>query len=91
VYGHALRNAIGPTLTLSGIAFGALLTGAILVEAIVGWPGLGSYTFIVATRLDLAAITGVALTVGLMFLISNLVVDLLYGVIDPRVRIGGGS
>ena len=63
------------------------MTGAIVVEAITGWPGLGSYTFRVTTRLDLPAIAGVALTVGLIYMLLNLVVDLLYAVADPRVRV----
>ena len=88
LYRHALRNALAPTVTLSGIAFGTLLTGAILVEAIVGWPGLGSYAFLVSSRLDLPAIAGVALAVGLIFLLTNLVVDLMYAALDPRVRLG---
>ena len=87
LYRHGLRNAIVPVITLSGIAFGSLLTGAILVEAIVGWPGLGTYAFLVSKRLDLPAITGVALTVGLVFLLANLVVDVLYAAVDPRVRL----
>ena len=87
LYRHALRNALTSTLTLSSLSFGSLLTGAIVVEAITGWPGLGSYAFRVITRLDLPAISGVALTVGVIYLLLNLVVDVLYAVVDPRVRV----
>ncbi|HWL66476.1 MAG TPA: ABC transporter permease [Actinomycetota bacterium] len=87
LYGHALRNALTSTITLTGLSFGSLMTGAIVVEAITGWPGLGSYTFRVTTRLDLPAIAGVALTVGLIYMLLNLIVDLLYAVADPRVRV----
>lgn len=86
LYRHALRNAIVPMITLSGLAFGSLVTGVIVVEHIVGWPGLGQYAFSAATRLDLNAISAVVLVVGAVYVIANLVVDVLYTVADPRVR-----
>ena len=86
LYRHALRNAIVPMITLSGLAFGSLLTGVIVVEHIVGWPGLGQYAFSAATRLDLNAIAAVVLVVGAVYVLANLVVDILYTVADPRVR-----
>ena len=87
LYRHALRNAIVPMITLAGLAFGGLLTGAIVVESIVGWPGLGFYAFRSATKVDLPAITGVTLVVGTIYLLINVAVDLLYAIVDPRVRI----
>ena len=88
LYRHALRNALIPVITLSGLAFGSLLTGVIVVEHVVGWPGLGQYAFVAATRLDLNAITGVVLVISLAYVLANLAVDLLYTVADPRVRDG---
>ena len=88
LYRHALRNAVIPVITLSGLAFGSLLTGIIVVEHVVGWPGLGQYAFTAATRLDLNAIAGVVLVISLAYVLANLAVDLLYTVADPRVRDG---
>ena len=62
------------------------MTGVIVVEHIVGWPGLGQYAFSAATRLDLNAIAAVVLVVGAIYVLTNLVVDVLYTVADPRVR-----
>jgi peptide/nickel transport system permease protein len=87
LYRHALRNAIVPAITLSGLAFGSLLTGAIVVESIFGWPGLGSYAYRAATKVDLPAIAGVTLVVGTIYMLLNVLVDLLYAAVDPRVRV----
>jgi peptide/nickel transport system permease protein len=85
---YILRGAAVPILTMVGLAFGSLLSGTVLVESIFGWPGLGSYAYQAASKLDLLAVMGVGLFVGLVYLCINLLVDLAYGVIDPRVRIG---
>ena len=86
LYRHGLRNAIVPMITLSGLAFGSLLTGVIVIEHVVGWPGLGKYAFRAATLLDLNGIAGVVLVIGFVYVIVNLVVDVLYTVADPRVQ-----
>ncbi len=88
VLGYVLRGAALPILTVVGVAFGALLSGTVLVESVFAWPGLGTYAYNAAANLDLAGIMGVGLVVGVIYLLINLVVDLLYGVLDPRVRIG---
>jgi peptide/nickel transport system permease protein len=85
---YVLRAGAIPILTVIGLAFGSLLSGTVLVESIFGWPGLGSYAYQAASRLDLLAVMGVGLFVGLVYLCINLVVDLAYGFIDPRVRVG---
>ena len=59
-----------------------------LVEPIFSWPGMGSYAYQAASHLDLPGVMGVGLVVGVIYLVINLIVDLLYGVIDPRVRVG---
>jgi peptide/nickel transport system permease protein len=86
LYRHALRNAFIPTLTVVGLQTGALLSGAFLVEAIFNWPGLGLYTVRAITRLDYPAILGASLLITVAFILINLLVDILYGVLDPRIR-----
>lgn len=85
IYGHALRNALLPVVTLGGVTFGQLLSGAVLTETIFSWPGLGRYMFQSSISLDFAAIMAMTLLVSVVFLLINLVVDLSYAFIDPRV------
>lgn len=84
---YVLRSALVPIITVAGLAFGSLLSGTVLVEAIFAWPGVGQYAYKSATTLDLPAVMGVGLVVGGVYLVINLIVDVLYGVIDPRVRL----
>lgn len=83
---YVLRGALLPILTVVGLTFGSLLSGAVLTETIFAWNGLGQYAYNAATTLDLQAVMGVGLLVGVTYIGINFVVDLLYGVIDPRVR-----
>jgi len=83
---HVFRNASLPLLTVLGLQFGTLLGGAVLTEAIFSWPGLGSYAVRAVTGLDLPAIMGVAILMSAVYLVVNLIVDLGYLVIDPRLR-----
>lgn len=83
---HAVRNSIIPTVTVIGLQAGALLSGAFLVEAVFNWPGLGLYTVRAITRLDYPAVMGTSLLITVTFVLINLLVDLLYGVLDPRIR-----
>jgi peptide/nickel transport system permease protein len=83
---HALGNALIPVITVIGLGFSNLLGGTVLVETIFGWPGIGMYAYKSATSLDFPAIIGVALLLAVNFVVINLIIDLLYGVIDPRVR-----
>ncbi|MGW8378232.1 ABC transporter permease [Streptomyces sp. ODS28] len=84
---YVLRAALVPVVTVAGLAFGTLLSGTVLVESIFAWPGLGAYAYKSTTTLDLPAVMGVGLVVALVYLTVNLAVDVLYGVIDPRVRV----
>jgi len=84
---HVLRPALVPVITVAGVAFGNLLAGTVLVENIFSWPGLGQYAYRSAVNLDLPAIMGVSLFVALVYIVVNLIVDLLYGIIDPRIRL----
>jgi peptide/nickel transport system permease protein len=83
--GHALPNALLPVITLGGLAYAQLLTGTVLTETIFSWPGLGRYTFQSAVILDFPAIMGVTLVVAVVYVIVNLVVDVSYALLDPRV------
>lgn len=84
---HVLRPALVPVITVAGVAFGNLLAGTVLVENIFSWPGVGQYAYRSAVNLDLPAIMGVSLFVALVYIVVNLIVDLLYGIIDPRIRL----
>jgi peptide/nickel transport system permease protein len=84
---HVLRNSLTPVVTIVGFAFGSLIMGAVLVEEIFSWNGMGSYAVESARTLDYPAINGVTLLGGLIFLVASLVTDLVYAAIDPRVRL----
>jgi ABC-type dipeptide/oligopeptide/nickel transport system permease component len=84
---HARRNALIPTVTITGLAFGGLLGGAILTESIYNWPGIGRWSTKAITSQDPAGIMGFSLLVGFIYVISNLIVDLMYAYLDPRVKL----
>jgi len=86
-----LRNVATRVLTALGIVFGFLLGGSILVERIFDWPGIGLYAWNAVTTTDFNAIQGYILTVGVIYVLLNLAVDLLYGVVDPRIRFGSAG
>ncbi len=86
IWRHALRNALIPVVTVVGLAYGDLLSGAVMTETIFGWPGLGRYAYQAATHSDFPAIMGVALVVAITYILVNLLVDIVYGLLDPRVR-----
>jgi len=88
VFKHALRNALIPTTTVVGLAFGSLLGGAVLVEIVFQWPGLGTYAANAFIFLDYPAIIGSTLLIALVYVLVNLGTDMLYGFIDPRIKIG---
>lgn len=83
---HALGNALIPVLTVIGLGLGNLLGGMVLVETIFNWPGVGQFAYESVLSADFPAIIGVALLIALNYMIINTIVDILYGVIDPRVR-----
>lgn len=84
---HALRNALLPALTITGFSVAYLITGAILVEQIFSWPGIGSYAVSAAESLDYPAIAGVTIVGGAAFLLTSLATDLAYAVADPQIRL----
>jgi peptide/nickel transport system permease protein len=85
---HAARNSLIPTLTVIGLSFGGLLSGAVVTESVFSWPGLGLYAFRSATSLDFPAIMGVGIVVATVYVLVNLAVDVAYGLLDPRIRVG---
>lgn len=87
VYKHALRNAFIPILTVIGLQFGTLLGGAVLTETVFAWPGLGRLLVDSINARDFPMVQGIVLTFAAMFIVVNIITDLLYSVVDPRVRL----
>ena len=88
VRGHALRNALIPTITVIGLTFASLLAGAVLTETIFSWPGVGQFAVTMALKLDYPGLLGATLFVAVAYILVNLAVDVLYGFLDPRIRAG---
>lgn len=86
---HVFRNAFLPTLTVLGLQVGYLLSGNFVVEAVFSWPGVGLYAVNSIRNLDYSAIMGVTLVVSVVYVLVNLVVDVLYAMLDPRIRFVG--
>lgn len=84
---YVLRAALPAVVTVIGLLFANILTGAVLVENIFSWPGVGQYAYISAINLDVQAIAGVSIFVAIVYVTINFIVDVLYGVIDPRIRL----
>jgi len=84
---YVLRAALPAVVTVIGLLFANILTGAVLVENIFSWPGVGQYAYISAINLDVQAIAGVSLFVAIVYVTINFIVDVLHGVIDPRIRL----
>ena len=85
---HALRNALIPVVTVIGLQVGVLFTGAILTETIFSWPGVGKWLIEAINRRDYPVLQGGMLLLGVVVMLVNLLVDLTYGVINPRIRSG---
>jgi len=88
IYRHAMKNAMIPTVTVVGLSFGSLLTGAPITETVFSWPGLGRWAAGAILRTDFSAISGFAIVSALVYVMVNLIVDILYAFIDPRIRLG---
>jgi len=88
---HVMRNALIPVITIVGTDFGSYLSGSVLTESIFGWPGLGRFIVQAILKRDFPVIQGAVLFMAVIFVLVNLVVDLSYGMIDPRVRLKGGG
>lgn len=87
IYKHALRNTLIPIVTYVGLYFGAMLAGAPVTETVFNWPGVGRLFVEATTKLDFPVIMGITVFITIMTLISNLITDITYGYIDPRIRL----
>ena len=87
-YGDALRNAVIPVVTALGLVFGFLMAGNAVVESVFGWPGIGNYAVKALMLKDLSPIQSFVLFVAVMYLLVNFAIDLVYGLADPRIRVG---
>jgi len=85
---HALKNAILPIVTLFGMSFGNLLGGAVIVETVFAWPGVGKLVVDSIFERDFPIIQGFVLFMGLIYILTNLLVDITYTWIDPRINLG---
>jgi peptide/nickel transport system permease protein len=83
---HILRNAISPVMTVVGLQMGALLGGTVLVEYVFNWPGLSSLLVQAAQQRDYPEVQGIVLVIAVLFILLNLVVDVAYGFLDPRIQ-----
>jgi peptide/nickel transport system permease protein len=86
LYRHALKNALIPVVTILGLQFGNVLSGAVVVEVIFGRPGIGSYLVSAIQAKDIPAVQSVVLFIAVLYILINLAVDVLYGLLDPRIR-----
>jgi len=90
-YGHAMRNALIPVVTVLGLQFAGLLGGTVVIESVFSWPGVGTLMLDAITSRDYAVVQAGLLFMVLLFIAINLIVDLSYVFIDPRLRLGGGG
>jgi peptide/nickel transport system permease protein len=88
LYGHALRNALIPVLTIIGVQIGSSLGGTVLVETIFNWPGLSTYLITGINQRDYPVVQAVVLVIATLFVLLNLATDLIYAVVDPRIKYG---
>ena len=87
VWKHAFRNALIAPLTMAALIFVAFLTGAVVTETVFAWPGIGRLAVTSVSSLDLAVLSGVVMILTSLYVIVNFITDLLYAVIDPRIRL----
>ena len=88
IYKHALRNALGPVVTLAGLQFSQIISGAVLVETVFSWPGLGSLALQSILARDTPTILGILFFSSLVVVVANLLTDLVYSLVDPRIKLG---
>jgi peptide/nickel transport system permease protein len=84
---HVVRNALGPVMTVIGLHMGTLLGGTVLVEYVFNWPGLSGFLVVAVENRDYPEVQGIVLVISFLFIMLNLLVDLLYSVLDPRIRL----
>jgi peptide/nickel transport system permease protein len=89
IFAYALRNAMLPVLTTAGVVFSFLISANVVVEKVFSWPGIGSYALEALVASDYAAVQGFVLAVATLYVLINIAIDILYGIVDVRVRLGG--
>jgi peptide/nickel transport system permease protein len=90
LYGHALRNALIPMVTVIGLQLPVILSGAVIIEQIFAWPGLGDLAYKAIGQRDYPVILAVTLLAGAGVMIINVLVDVIYVLVDPRMKLSGG-
>ena len=88
IFKHALMNALIPIITVLGLQFGVLLAGSIITESIFAWPGIGREIVTALQKRDYPMVQGCVLFISFTYVIVNLLTDIMYSIIDPRIRIG---
>ena len=88
IWRDVFRNAAIPIVTTIGIVFGYMLGGNVIIEFLFSWPGVGRYAYVAIQNSDIDAIQGFVLLIGFLYVLMNLVIDFIYMLIDPRVRLG---
>lgn len=88
IWKHALLNALLPVITLLGLQLGVLLGGAVITETVFSWPGLGKLTIDAILRRDYPVVQGVILVISVTYVLVNMLTDMVYGIVDPRIRLG---
>ncbi len=91
IWRHVVRNALVPVITIAGLQFGALLAGAIVTEKIFNWPGMGTLLIESIQRRDYNTVRACVLVFTVLYVLVNLVTDIAYGIVDPRIRVRGGK
>ncbi|MFP3910292.1 MAG: ABC transporter permease subunit, partial [Archaeoglobaceae archaeon] len=86
---HDIRNALNPVVTQAGLDLGYLLGGTVIIEQVFGWPGIGSFLLTSVMARDFPVVSGFVLMIAFLFVLINLLVDLSYSIIDPRVKLEG--
>jgi peptide/nickel transport system permease protein len=87
LFGHALRNALIPMVTVIGLQLPQILSGAVIIEQIFAWPGLGDLAYQAITRRDYPVILGVTLVTGFAVMVASVITDLVYVLVDPRMKL----
>ena len=88
IFGHALRNSMNTIVTISGIQFGALMGGATIAEKVFGWPGLGDLLITAIRGRDFPVVQSTILAIATCYVLINLGIDILYALINPKIRLG---
>jgi peptide/nickel transport system permease protein len=86
-FGHALKNTLIPVITIAGLQLGSIIAFAIITETVFNWPGMGILFLKAVQNVDIPIMAAYLVMIGLIFVVINLVVDLLYGLVDPRLRL----